>query len=112
MLTPTSIKAPHGALVLEIEWSDGSRRKLPHTILRGYCPCAGCQGHAGSTKFQPGGNLELRDLSPVGNYALGLSWGDGHDTGIYTYRYLEHLGALLEAMGEQGLIDLGELPPS
>ena len=110
MLTPTSIKAPHGARELEIEWSDGSTSKLPHTILRGYCPCAGCQGHAGPIKFQSGGNLELRELEPVGNYALGLSWGDGHNTGIYTYRYLEQLGQLLDRLGEQNLVEMGQLP--
>ena len=38
-----------------------------------------------------GGNAELRDLSPVGNYALKLVWGDGHDTGLYSFRYLREL---------------------
>ena len=110
MLTPQAIKAPHGARELEITWPNGHISRYPHRVLRGYCPCAGCQGHGGSIKFIEGGNLELRDLEPVGNYALGLTWGDAHNTGIYTYQYLHDLGLLLEKLGEEGLIDLGEIP--
>ncbi|HEY6722372.1 MAG TPA: DUF971 domain-containing protein [Polyangiaceae bacterium] len=110
MLTPTAIKAPHGAQDLEITWPNGHTSRFPHRILRGYCPCAGCQGHSGAIKYIEGGNLELRDLEPVGNYALSLTWGDAHNAGIYTYQYLHDLGVLLERLGEQGLIDLGEIP--
>lgn len=110
MLTPSAIKAPHGAQELEITWSDGRQTRYPHRVLRGYCPCAGCQGHAGPIKYREGGNLELRDLSTVGNYALGLVWGDGHNSGIYTYAYLLELADWLERSGEAGLVALGELP--
>jgi DUF971 family protein len=109
MQTPTAIKAPHGAENLEITWSDGQKSCLPHSILRGYCPCAGCQGHAGPIRFRPGGNLELRELAPVGNYALGLTWGDGHNSGIFTYRYLRELADLIGRMGTAGLIERGTL---
>ena len=110
MLTPKAIKAPHGARDLEITWPSGHTTRYPHRILRGYCPCAGCQGHSGSIKYVDGGNLELRDLEAVGNYALSLTWGDAHNAGIYTYQYLHDLGVLLEQLGEQGLVDLGEIP--
>lgn len=112
MLTPKSIKAPHGASQLEIEWSDSSRSRLPHDVLRGYCPCAGCQGHASSIRYRTGGNLELIELAPVGNYALGFTWGDGHNSGIYTYRFLKQLSDLIDEHGHQGLIDIAELPRS
>jgi DUF971 family protein len=85
------IRAPHGARTTEIGWSDGARSVYPNDLLRGYCPCARCQGHGGHIGFVPGGNSELRDIEPVGNYALKLVWGDGHDTGIYTFRYLREL---------------------
>jgi DUF971 family protein len=90
-MIPTRIKAPHGATTTEITWSDGVRCIYPNEILRGYCPCAHCQGHGGTINFVPGGNSELRDLQPVGNYALALKWGDGHETGIYTFEYLRSL---------------------
>jgi len=60
-IRPTAIKAPHGARVFEVTWADGQHMSYPHEILRGYCPCAGCQGHSGAIRFQEGGNLELED---------------------------------------------------
>ncbi len=90
---PTGVKAPHGARVMEITWADGEKTTLLHEILRGYCPCAHCQGHGGTLQFVPGGNLEVREIEQVGEYALKFTWGDRHDSGIYTYRYLRALGS-------------------
>jgi DUF971 family protein len=109
-LRPTGIKAPHGATVLEITWADGLKFSYPHEILRGYCPCAGCQGHSGSIRYQAGHNLELRNIEQVGNYALSFEWGDSHSSGIYSFRYLRGLGELLDAHGAEALIALAELP--
>lgn len=89
--TPRLVKAPHGAQEMSITWADGATTVLPHRILRGYCPCAHCQGHGGTIRFVEGGNTELRELEQVGNYALQLTWGDLHASGIYTFRYLRHL---------------------
>ncbi|MEZ4302656.1 MAG: DUF971 domain-containing protein [Polyangiaceae bacterium] len=90
---PTGVKAPHGARVMEITWADGHTSSLSHEILRGYCPCAHCQGHGGTLHFIPGGDLDVRDIEQVGNYALKFVWGDRHDSGIYTFRYLRSLEA-------------------
>lgn len=108
--TPTNIKAPLGSRVLEVQWADGATTRFPHRLLRGYCPCAGCQGHSGGIRFQAGGNQELRDIQPVGNYAVTLTWGDLHDTGIYDFRYLRRLGDWIEAHGEALDKELPELP--
>lgn len=89
--TPTHVKAPHGASTTEITWGDGARCVYPNTLLRGFCPCAHCQGHGGTIEFVPGGNSDLRGLETVGFYALKLVWGDGHETGLYTFEYLRGL---------------------
>jgi DUF971 family protein len=86
---------------MEIDWADGVTSRLEHWILRGFCPCAACQGHEGPIRFvdepeRGAAALELRDLRRVGNYALALGWGDGHDTGIYTFRYLRRLASLAD----------------
>lgn len=107
---PKAIHAPHGAQEFQITWDDGRTFKLPHKILRGFCPCATCQGHSGTVSFVQGQNLELREIERVGNYALALTWGDGHSSGIYTYAHLRHLCEELEARGIDGLTQLGELP--
>jgi DUF971 family protein len=98
---PLRVKAPRNARTVEIAWADGHGGIYPHEILRGYCPCAGCQGHSGTirfvpggeleARFKPGGDLELRSIEQVGNYALRFEWGDGHGTGIYTFKYLRSL---------------------
>ncbi|MFO0658450.1 MAG: DUF971 domain-containing protein [Polyangiaceae bacterium] len=93
---PVRVKAPKGARVFEIHWADGFNGKIPHELLRGYCPCATCQGHSGKIKFIKGGDFELRDISRVGNYALQLVWGDLHDSGLYSFRYLRSLCELAE----------------
>src|SRR5882724_2578990 len=107
---PTGIKAPHGARTFEVTWADGQIMAYPHEILRGYCPCAGCQGHSGAIRFQEGRNLELREIERVGNYALSFTWGDSHSSGIYSFRYLRVLGELLQAQGAEAVKALGELP--
>ena len=108
-LRPLGIVAPHGARIVEIRWPE-TVHKLPHELLRGYCPCAGCQGHSGKIKFSSGRNLELREIRPVGNYALGLVWGDSHDSGIFSFQYLLRLGVLLERFGSALYEEGRELP--
>ncbi|WP_394829503.1 gamma-butyrobetaine hydroxylase-like domain-containing protein [Pendulispora albinea] len=87
------VRSPRGASVTEIDWGDGHKGIYPHDILRGYCPCAGCQGHGTTIQFIAcsGVQLELEDIEPVGNYALLLKWFDGHSSGLYSYRYLRAL---------------------
>jgi len=90
---PVEVRAPRGARSMEIEFADGHVGVYPHELLRGFCPCAACQGHEGPIEFVEGGDLELRDLGEVGNYALRLTWGDGHSTGLYAFEYLRRLCA-------------------
>ena len=108
--TPTGVKAPHGARTFEITFADGQAFRIPHRILRGYCPCASCQGHSGSIRFVDAGDPELREIQQVGNYALELGWGDAHSTGIYTYVYLRRLGELAQEHGNELPAKYPELP--
>jgi len=103
---PRAVRAPHGALAMEIDWADGATTRLEHWILRGFCPCAVCQGHEGPIQYvdqheRGAAALELRDVRRVGNYALALGWGDGHDTGIYAFRYLRRLASLADRAREE-----------
>jgi len=76
---------------MEILFADDHLAQYPHEILRGFCPCAVCQGHQGPIRFIPGGNTQLADIAEVGDYALRLTWADGHSTGIYTFKFLREL---------------------
>ncbi|HEX4517428.1 MAG TPA: DUF971 domain-containing protein [Polyangiaceae bacterium] len=105
---PKAIRSPRGARTTEIDWADGHTGVYPHSILRGYCPCAGCQGHSGTITFIPYDEahgslgLEIDDMKPVGNYALEIVWFDGHASGIYSYTYLRALCQCAECHGPHG----------
>lgn len=96
---PVEVRAPKGARMMEIAWDDGITTFHTHRVLRGFCPCAHCQGHvgpiawAGSDDASPE-SFELVDVQLVGTYALALAWGDGHSTGIYTFPHLRDLATL------------------
>ena len=111
-----AVRSPRGAKTTEIDWGDGHKGRYPHDILRGYCPCAGCQGHSGTIRFLPPSDTqtEIEDIEPVGNYALRLQWFDGHGSGLYSYKYLRALCQCdqCKSEGKPGAAaeDRGELP--
>lgn len=108
-IDPVELRAPAGATTMEIVWSDGTTSRYRHVILRGFCPCAHCQGHQGPIRWAEGAtdeDLPILDIEEVGNYALRLVFGDGHSTGIYSFRFLRDLGeaagmSLEEAKGQR-----------
>jgi DUF971 family protein len=90
---PLTVRSPRGTRTTEIDWADGHRGIYPHAILRGYCPCAGCQGHTGDLHFVETSDTqqELDEIETVGGYALSLKWFDGHASGIYSFQFLRGL---------------------
>ena len=63
-------------------------------FLRVYSPSADVKGHsAGQAVLQVGKeDATIEDVEPIGNYAVRLVFGDGHDTGLYTWDYLYEMG--------------------
>ena len=78
--------------LLRVLWDDDTLNDYPFAYLRGWCPCAVCQGHGGERHFVEVENPQLVSIDMVGNYAVNPTWDDGHETGIYTYAYLRSLG--------------------
>jgi DUF971 family protein len=83
--------------VVRILWDDDRVSDYPFDYLRGWCPCAVCQGHGGERRFVHVEKPQLVSIGTVGNYALNPRWSDGHETGIYTFEYLRSLGDQLES---------------
>ncbi len=82
---------------LSVEWDDRHLSRYSVQRLRERCPCASCKverevktGRVTLPIFRAG-QYEITSIAPVGNYAIQLVWGDGHNTGIYTYEYLRSL---------------------
>jgi DUF971 family protein len=78
---------------LRLTWSDGHQADFDGVYLRGWCPCAVCQGHAAGnrTYHPPPGPVVPRTVAPVGNYGISIAWSDGHATGIYRYDFLREI---------------------
>ena len=95
MPVPTEITLHQASRVLEIGFSDGSTFALPCEFLRVYSPSAEVRGHGpGQEVLQVGKeNVNLTNVEPVGSYAVALHFDDGHNTGIYSWDLLYHLGA-------------------
>jgi DUF971 family protein len=76
---------------VRISWDDGHVGEYAQEYLRGYCPCALCQGHGAQRRFNAVPGATLQEIRAVGNYAIELRWHDGHSTGIYTFDYLRSI---------------------
>ena len=96
---PTEIKLHQKSRLLEIAFDDGSRYSLPCEYLRVFSPSAEVRGHGpGQEVLQVGKrNVEIKEIEPVGNYAVKLVFSDGHDTGLYSWEYLHELGEKQES---------------
>ena len=73
--------------MLEIAFDDGSRFSYPAELLRVESPSADVQGHGPSQKVTPAGkrSVAITAVEPVGNYAIRITFDDGHSTGIYSW---------------------------
>lgn len=80
---------------LTFDWSDGSSEEASAATVRRGCPCAHCiDERTGRPLLDPDSipdDLEHKDVAIVGNYALGITFGDGHRTGIFTWTALRRL---------------------
>jgi DUF971 family protein len=91
---PTEIKLHQASRVLELVFADGRAFRLPYEFLRVHSPSAEVRGHGpGQEILQVGKRgVTVKDVEPVGHYALRPTFSDGHDTGIYSWDYLYDLG--------------------
>ena len=78
-----------------ITWADERVCQYKAAALRRSCPCAQCVNEwTGKRMLRPemiSDELQIADISLVGRYAINFRWSDGHDTGIYSFRYLREL---------------------
>ena len=87
-----------------------ARYRLLAEMLRVMSPSAEVQGHSPEQRVTVAGkrNVRIRNLQPVGNYAVRIAFDDGHDTGLFTWDYLERLGREKESRWAKYLEELGQ----
>ena len=84
------------ARTLSVLWEDGQRNDFDVRDLRLACRCALCvEEMSGRPLLDPKSvrpDVTPRTITSVGNYAIQVSWSDGHSTGIYSFEYLRAFG--------------------
>lgn len=110
---PIEVRVKSAERALEIGFDNGQKFSLPAEYLRVESPSAEVQGHGAEQKRVIGGcrAVGIASVEPVGHYAIRILFTDGHDTGIFSWRYLYQLGeerdarwaAYLAALTERGL---------
>lgn len=105
---PTDIRLHQLSRLLEVHFDDGAAFRLPCEYLRVYSPSAEVRGHGpGQEVLQTGKEqVNIVGIAPVGQYAVKLSFSDGHDTGLYSWDYLYELGENQERLWQQYLARL------
>lgn len=82
-----------------IKWDNEKETTISLKYLRDECPCANCKGETILLKTYRPPKLNItspdmyviQKIEPVGNYAIQITWKDGHNTGIYSWEYLLQL---------------------
>ncbi len=84
---------------LKITWEDSTETILSLKYMRDECPCAGCKGETILLKtYRPPAPTvvtpemyRVKNIEVVGEYAIQVTWKDGHNTGIYSWDYIKQL---------------------
>jgi ATP-binding protein involved in chromosome partitioning len=85
----------YDAKTITLKWNNGRVWKVDNKQLRASCQCAMCINEMtgakmlDESKIRP--DIAATQISPLGNYAIGVTWNDGHSSGIYPYLSIEQL---------------------
>ena len=97
---PTEIKLHQESRLLEIKFDNQTECSLSCEFLRVYSPSAEVQGHSPSKAVLQIGKekVNITNIEPIGNYAIKITFSDGHDTGLYSWDYLYRLAKNYEQL--------------
>ena len=105
---PIDIRLHQASKLLEIHFDNNTECMLACEFLRVYSPSAEVRGHGiGQETLQIGKeDVNISAIEPVGNYAVKLTFTDGHDTGLYSWDYLYYLGENYQALWQDYIAKL------
>lgn len=105
-MMPCAINLHKTSNILTLKYPSGEEYHLPAELLRVHSPSAEVQGH-GKPILQFGKiNVGLLKIEPAGQYALKLTFDDGHDSGLFTWEYLYQLGVRKDELWQDYLAEL------
>ncbi len=107
-MIPDDINLNRQQHTLELVYPNGERYTLSCEFLRVHSPSAEVRGH-GKEVLQTGKKfVNINAIEQVGNYAIKITFDDGHATGLYSWDYLLELGRQRETMWKIYLDRLAE----
>ena len=87
---------------IAIKWNNNTESFVSTKELRNMCPCANCSGESDvfgnvyknkSINITDSNKYKIIRYMNIGHYAIRISWGDGHDAGIYSFDFIKSLDA-------------------
>lgn len=105
-MIPSAINLHKASKTLTLKYPSGEEFHLPAELLRVHSPSAEVQGHGNPILQHGKTNVGINKIEPAGQYALKISFDDGHDSGLFTWQYLYQLGQRQEALWADYLEEL------
>ena len=104
-MIPSNVVVHQQSRVLELSYENGNTYRLPFELLRVLSPSAEVQGHGpGQETLQTGKrDVLIANIEPVGHYAVKPSFSDGHDSGLYSWDFLQYLCENQEQLWQEHL---------
>ncbi|MDZ4842672.1 MAG: DUF971 domain-containing protein [Hyphomicrobium aestuarii] len=105
---PPTLTVNSAGDVLTAAFDGGETFKLSAEYLRVMSPSAEVQGHSPEQRVTvpKKRTVKIRELRPVGNYAVRIAFDDGHDTGLFAWPYIAQLGQEHDARWSKYLAEL------
>lgn len=95
MAAPIRIVVSKSKSNLAVTFDTGGEYDFPAEYLRVFSPSAEVRGHGGGQEVLQYGkrDIGITSINQAGNYAIQITFSDGHDSGIFSWDYLEDLGS-------------------
>lgn len=105
-ITVSQLTLKRKSRLLVITFNNGKTYSLPCEFLRVYSPSAEVHGHGKPVLVTHKKNVNIKSITPIGNYAVKIGFDDGHDTGLYSWTILHDMAENYDNMWQQYLARL------
>lgn len=83
---------------ITLTWKGNDPVTVANRELRLSCQCALCIDELTGEQLLKESDIKddiaAKDITPLGNYAIGITWNDGHASGIYPYKGIRELAVV------------------
>jgi Mrp family chromosome partitioning ATPase/DUF971 family protein len=86
---------------IRVHWSDGAESRIPNKTVRASCQCALCVDELSGDPLLDVGtipnDIKAESIDTLGNYAVAITWSDGHSSGIFSWEHLKKVAGYAAA---------------